>query len=552
MTFYSNEEYVVIDNRTQSADDERVRLGKGIWSCGEVVNGDVCKTAHHGHKFHPNLEYVPFYNKRYAEIGCMCCTRLVASKNGLHRRKCLGYKKKGSQIQSYSMFAVKRCNRRSKVNIPKTTSSIRERENMKNMKPIITAVAFLGASVIFPQRGKAQELSAHPAAQDSVKQDNALFEIQLRQLDQEVKVLKRLRDLDLEAAAQKQAEKSPLGQVKVSGIVFADYFYNIARDTAVASGVTVKNIATGGPQDFNGFQFRRVYVTFDDDVTENVFWRFRLEDDQIAATSGGTNNLFVKDAYLKWKGIFPGSDAAVGEQQTPLEISEAAWGYRSLEKVQLDLRGITTTRDLGISLRGRLDKEGDYNYWVFIANNSNTGVESDKYKRYYANFQVKPFVNFQISVSGDYAAQAPAANIGSRDKTTVSALINYSVKDAYSVGLEGFSQIADHSFQPSAGDAYESLVPHGASLFAWYTIVPGLTAIVRYDYFDPNTNGAVTAQGDSRNLIIAGLSWKADKSLSIQPNIEYETYEEKPAAGIVQSKSYNSSVTGKITFVLQY
>jgi hypothetical protein len=395
------------------------------------------------------------------------------------------------------------------------------------------------------------------AAQEKIVQSDTSesFLQQFQRLDQEVRILKRLRELDQEAAAQKKQEPAPSGQIKISGILFGDYFYNAWRDTAIANGGTVKNIATGGTRDFSGFQFRRIYLTFDDDVSENISLRFRLEDDQIAVASGGTNNLFVKDASLKWKNIFFGSDLAFGEQPTPLEISEAAWGYRSLEKVQLDLRGIVTTRDLGLSLRGRIDGGGNYNYWVIAGNNSNTGVESDKYKRYYASFQAKPFTNFQIWVYGDYAIQAPAVNIGNRDKTTLAGLASYGLKDAYSVGIEGFSQSAAHSFQPKTGTitgGYESLVANGLSFFAWYNIFPAVTVIARYDVYDPNTSSASNAKGDSRNLFIAAISWKADKSLSIQPNIEYETYEDKPATVSTPKVSYDFSLTGRLTLVLQF
>jgi hypothetical protein len=419
---------------------------------------------------------------------------------------------------------------------------------MKTMKFIVTINVVLGVLLVTPQFGAAQETIAYSDTSGS-------FLFQFQRLDQEVKILKRLRELDQEAAAQKKQEPAPFGQIKISGILFGDYFYNAWRDTAVANGVTVKNIATGGARDFSGFQFRRIYLTFDDDVTENVSLRFRLEDDQIAAASGGTNNLFVKDASLKWRNVFFGSDLAFGEQPTPLEISEAAWGYRSLEKVQLDLRGIVTTRDLGLSLRGRIDGEGNYNYWVIAGNNSNTGVESDKYKRYYASFQAKPFTNFQIWVYGDYSIQAPAVNIGNKDKTTLAGLASYGLKDAYSIGLEGFSQSAARSFQPKTGTitgGYESLVASGLSFFAWYNVLSGLAVIARYDVYDPNTSSASNAKGDSRNLFIAGISWKADKSVSIQPNIEYETYEDKPASGTSPKVTYDPSITGRLTLVLQF
>ena len=52
---------------------------------------------------------------------------------------------------------------------------------------------------------------------------------------------------------------------KFTGQVFADYFYNIARDTAFSS---FKNVAVDGFQDINGFALRRAALNYDVDISE--------------------------------------------------------------------------------------------------------------------------------------------------------------------------------------------------------------------------------------------------------------------------------------------
>src|SRR5512143_3253741 len=143
-------------------------------------------------------------------------------------------------------------------------------------------------------------------------------------------------------------------QGKFSGLMFGDYFYNVARDT-VFRRTNLPNSAVGGQKDLQGFQFRRIYFTYDNDISEKFTTRFRLEADQAALSSNGKISTYVKDAYLKWKNIFGGSDLTLGLQPTPAyEISENAWGSRSLEKTIMDLRGIIPSRHLGISLPGTL------------------------------------------------------------------------------------------------------------------------------------------------------------------------------------------------------
>ena len=83
----------------------------------------------------------------------------------------------------------------------------------------------------------------------------------------------------------------------------------------------------------------------------------------------------------------------------------------------------------------------------------------------------------------------------------------------------------------------------GFTVYASVNVSPDVSVVGRYDFFDPNTNSG--SKGDSRNLIIGGLSWKPDKNVSIIPNVEVETYEKAPAPS---TRTYDASVTGRLTF----
>ena len=122
---------------------------------------------------------------------------------------------------------------------------------------------------------------------------------------------------------QDKSANGAVGAVKLSGLMFGDYFYNLdAMDAA--------------EKDVHGLQFRRIYVTTDYTINSTFSTRFRLEADQAALSSNGKISVFVKDAYLKWKGVFSGSDLVVGMSPTPaFAVSEEAWGYRALEKTTL-------------------------------------------------------------------------------------------------------------------------------------------------------------------------------------------------------------------------
>jgi hypothetical protein len=326
-------------------------------------------------------------------------------------------------------------------------------------------------------------------------------------------------------------------QGKISGYMFGDYYYNLYSPSNTTS--------------FQAFQLRRIFFTYDNDISEKFTSRFRLEADQSANASNGTIGVAVKDAYLKWKNVFSGSDLLFGIQPTPaFDVSESVWGYRSFEKTIMDLRGIVSSRDLGVSLKGNFIEDGTLGYWLMLANGNSNKPENDKYKRYYAGVQVKPVPGLQATAYIDYKDQSDIANtymIGQKvnnSQLTTSLFIGYTQSGIFSVGAEGFMQSLSNGYNNGTSLTTKSTV--GISVFAYYYLLPELSAIGRYDFYDPNTNS--NAKGDIANLFIFGLSWKVDKNVAIQPNLWYESYE-KSVNGIRPDPLMSARITLLYTFL---
>jgi len=377
--------------------------------------------------------------------------------------------------------------------------------------------------------------------------------------------------LSVSAALVLLGLSTAVGQGKFSGYMFGDYYYNVTRDSSFNHTAPSNAASTGsaaGPKTFQAFQIRRIYFAYDNDISDQFTTRFRLEADQAAATSAptasgdvlpsGKVSVFVKDAYLMWKNVFSGSNIIFGVQPTPAyDVSEAAWGYRSLEKTIMDLRGTVSSRDLGISLKGKITGDGMVNYWMMLANGSGNNVETDKYKRYYAHLQLKPITNFQATLYVDYKDVADILN--SYTKSTVSngalttaLFLGYSEPFSYNIGVEAFLQTTSNALKDTTAKSYSSKSTMGFSVFGSFNIIPELAVVARYDNFNPSTDDkgkdpvavtAAVANGNlSRNYIIAGLSWKVDKNVSIMPNLLYETYE-TPKGG----KAIDASTTARLT-----
>jgi len=372
-----------------------------------------------------------------------------------------------------------------------------------------------------------------------------------------------------------------LAQGKFSGLVFGDYFYNIARDTAI--GKLKPAIVSPGTKDFQGFQIRRIYLTYDYDFSERFTSRFRVEGNTIASQGGSSavasrlsgsslSQLFIKDAWLKWKNIFHGSDLIFGIQPTAAyDISESVWQYRALEKTIMDLRGIIPSRDMGVSLRGKFDDPGMFQYWFMFAGNSGQDDATNKYKRLSLNLQVKPVNKVIVTLFGDFrtlpnvndptSKTAPPATVAN-NVMTYALFAAYNDPDALTVGVEGFLQTQQNAQATSATDkTLKSLSQLGFTVFGVWAFDPEWSAIVRYDLYNPDTDSSVPFAGTvvapgwaaslNRNYIIAGLAFKPEKNVQIIPNVQYESYQTprnvvaSPTASVA---SIDASVTARVTF----
>ena len=333
-----------------------------------------------------------------------------------------------------------------------------------------------------------------------------------------------------------------------SGQAFGDYYYNIQRDPSF--GFLPNAGAESGGKTFQAFQFRRIYLTYDNTISEKFASRFRLEADQGAKTIDGKISVLVKDAYLQWKEIFKGSDLFFGIHPTPaFGVSEDAWGYRALEKTIMDLRGVVSSRDLGVALKGKLDDAGTFNYWVMVGNNSGNRPETDKYKRYYLSFHVKPAEHVQFTVYGDYAdrndltdpySQTTPRQTVSNGTLTTGAFVGYDEPGRFSFGLEGFLRSEQHGFNDAAASTLKALTAIGVSVFGSVSILSDVDLVGRYDYYDPNTDSKV--KGDVRHFMLGGVAWKPDKNVSLIPNLQVEMYEKLP-----NGRTYDPSVTARLT-----
>src|SRR5579863_9245449 len=166
------------------------------------------------------------------------------------------------------------------------------------------------------------------------------------------------------------------------GYTFGDYYHKAHSDSMNRGG---NNQYTNVQTDQDEFQFRRIYIGFDYNISKKFMAEFLLaaEDDFVSPTQGTgdllANNKFVpyiKFANVRWRDfLWKGNDFVVGMQPTPAfpYMSEYIFTYsRPIERTLTDIRR-TPSFDFGAGLQGRYqssDKSTVWGYNLLVANGS--------------------------------------------------------------------------------------------------------------------------------------------------------------------------------------
>ena len=334
------------------------------------------------------------------------------------------------------------------------------------------------------------------------------------------------------------------------GYAFGDFYYKAHSDSLVRGG---SNQYSGVPKKRNAFAFRRIYLGYDYNISKKFSAELLLaaEDNftQTAlsgttTTSGDllTNNklsFYIKLVNIRWKNIWKNTDLVVGQVATPSFplLTEKIWSYRSIERTITDVRR-TPSFDLGITLQGRFDDNGNYGYNLMVGNGTSAKPENDKFKWFYgdvyamfldkklvfdlyADYQrlnwIDGFHHSRNMVKGFVAYNTPNITVG------VEAFINHGKNDV--VGVNG--TVRDTTDANAAGI---STYIHGN------IIKNKLRFFARFDTYNPDTkydNVAFTKYtgltsnyepNNKEDFITAGLDFTPVKNVHFMPNIWYNKY----------------------------
>jgi hypothetical protein len=370
---------------------------------------------------------------------------------------------------------------------------------------------------------------------------------------------------------------------RIWGYTFGDFYYKGHSDSLNRGG---NNQYSGIPKNRNAFQFRRIYLGYDYNISKKFSAELLLsaEDNfpafnppSSAAASGdelinNKESFFIKLANIRWKGIWKGTDLVVGEQSTPSFplLSEKIWSYRSIERTIADIRR-TPSYDLGIGLQGVLDpKTKNFGYDLLVANGSSAKPTATSFKWFYGDIY---YYFFKKKLVVDFYADYQRLNWQSswhHDRQMLKGFVAYTTP-ALTVGVEGFINTIRNdtkaTFTAGGADTINTKA-NGISFYIHGDIVKNkLRFFARLDAYNPNKNidngkysaysgvsspngynsnafeatysntgavATVTPTGDitsKETFITAGLDITPYKGVHFMPNIWYSGYKSQLAAG---------------------
>ncbi len=295
---------------------------------------------------------------------------------------------------------------------------------------------------------------------------------------------------------------------KISGYVISDFYHITKSESNADANYKPKEFRQVYPaiEGNTGFQIRRIYLTFDNQIADNVSARIRFEmGNKFFAQS--KMEPVVKDAYLRWK-INNNHVLYYGIQGSVVfGLIEKFWGYRNMQKTASDYFSIRSSRDFGIGIKGKI--AGKIGYHVIGGNGESNNSEKTgtMTKLYAAAFDYSPIKNLTIQVYGD-----ALMNEDSDNEITTQVFAGYK-SDLFRAGFQ-FTHQSDVLLKSGQIGTVDLIaIPVVVKIndkinvmaqFAKYTI----SEVIDYDQM----------------FAIAGIDFQPMKNICLMPNIEMVQY----------------------------
>ena len=422
-----------------------------------------------------------------------------------------------------------------------------------------------------------------------------------------------------ETKAAKPAEDTTWKpQRRVWGYTFGDFYYDAHADQKTGARGPETNYA-GVAQYRNAFQFRRIYLGYDYEITKKFKAEFLLASEPSANTNAATgtpvqngDNLvdgkmafWIKNANLRVRDIWPGTDFVIGEMSTPgfalnepgtngpTSLSESTWAYRSIEKTVTDFHK-NNSYDVGAALQGTFDPATkNYGYVFMVGDNSQSSLlgagpanaNTGFFKIFYGDLWAK-FLNqkLYVDIYADYvktSGNSTATNalitggfpVGLQEHNMFKIFASYTTKPI-TIGVEAYTQkfqngvVNSGTVNPSTGTpiassaiTIEDATAKALSIWVRGPIVKNLNYFARFDTYNPDskinkdnvypvvlTNYGNYTPAYKEQFYTAGLDYNPTKNVHFEPNFWLVDYKDQRNSAVAGRVADDHTLVFRFTF----
>ena len=408
---------------------------------------------------------------------------------------------------------------------------------------------------------------------------------------------------ETKATAKAQEDTSWKPQRRVWGYAFGDFYYNAHADQNLVEATGVPAAGSRGPEQNynsvpkyrNAFQFRRIYLGYDYEITKKFKAELLLASEPSANTGvNGTTSIqngdnlvdgkmsfYIKNINIRYRDLWNGTDLVVGEMATPgfavnepgtngpTSLAESTWGYRFIEKTVSDVHK-NNSYDVGAALQGTFDpKTKNFGYVLMVGNNtqasllSATSANTGFYKIFYGDIWGK-FLDkhLLVDVYADYVRTGSAtATIGGQAHNMLKGFVAYT-SSKLSVGVEAYTQKLTNGVTNTTLATPQDATVQALSVWVKGPIVKDkLGFFARYDGYNPNTDyvgadaysatpGIYSSYSPvyKEKFITGGLDITPTKNVHFAPNVWYVSYKDQRDSGVAGRIKDDHNLVYRMTF----
>ena len=264
-----------------------------------------------------------------------------------------------------------------------------------------------------------------------------------------------------------------------------------------------KDLAEGG---ISAFNMKRAYLTYSDDVSEDV--SYKMTYDMGENDAGSAHTAFLKVAMMKWKtGL---GNVTIGMQgMNMFKTMENTWGHRFIAKMPMDTYGYSASADLGVGITRSF---GSVSTSALITNGGGyKKVESDSHKKIslhavYGESKLNKKDGFNFGTS--YSLEPSDVDSTSIENINVTGLFAGYAGKGFRCGFEFDNRWV---FQENEFDENSNII----SVYGTYQLNDKLSILARLDQVDTD----ISSDGGGVQAIIAGVHYNAAKGLTIAPTV---------------------------------